>query len=158
MQLIQFLLTCGNDVEDAGLVCLLVADHVGSPAEEGPEVHVRVGSVADEAPTRAGGVAGGREEGGGEGVVEGPGEGVRLGEAPHAAAHSDRLVLGDSVDDVLPLVTHGAVCKGHDVNQGLAFTNLKGYECGAGRLKGAGGSREKFLDVFSLLSSVHFSG
>ena len=112
-------------MEDAGLVCLLVADHVGAPAEEGPEVHVRVRSVADEAPARAGGVGGGGEEGGGEGVVEGPGEGVRLREAPHAAAHSDRLILGDSVDHVLPLVTHGAVCKGHDVRQGLALPTKK---------------------------------
>ena len=104
-----YVLTCGDDVEDAGLVCLLVADHVGAPAEEGPEVHVRVGSVADEAPARAGGVAGWREEGGGEGVVEGPGEGVGRREAPHAAAHSHRLVLGDSVHHVLAVVTHRGV-------------------------------------------------
>ena len=99
-------------MEDTGSVSLLVADHVGAPAQEGPEVHVRVRSVGDDWAASAAGEAGAGEEGGGEGVVEGPGEGVRLGEAPHAAAHSDRLVLGDSVDDVLSLVTHGTVCKG----------------------------------------------
>ena len=53
-------------MEDAGLVCLLIADHVGSPAEEGPEVHVRVRGVADPALSRTGLEGGGGEEGGGE--------------------------------------------------------------------------------------------
>ena len=35
-----YVLTCGDDVEDAGLVGPLVADHVGAPAQQGPEVHV----------------------------------------------------------------------------------------------------------------------
>ena len=97
-------------MEDAGLVCLLVADHVGSPAEEGPEVHVRVRGVADPALARAGLEGGGGEEGGGEGVVEGPGEGVGGGEAVDAAADGHRLVLGDAVHEVLGLVTHRGVC------------------------------------------------
>ena len=97
-------------MEDAGLVCLLVADHVGSPAEEGPEVHVRVGGVADPALSRAGLEGGGGEEGGGQGVVEGPGERVGRREAPEAAGDPDGLVLGHAVDDVLALVTHGGVC------------------------------------------------
>ena len=96
-------------MEDAGLVCLLVADHVGSPAEEGPEVHVRVRGVADPALPRAGLVGGGGQQGGGQRVVEGPGEGVGRREAPHAAAHLHCLVLGDSVDHVLGVVTHGGV-------------------------------------------------
>ena len=96
-------------MEDAGLVCLLVADHVGSPAEEGPEVHVRVGGVADPTLSRAGLEGGGGEEGGGQGVVEGPGEGVGRGEAADAAAHPHRLVLRDSVHHVLAVVTHRGV-------------------------------------------------
>ena len=97
-------------MEDTGLVCLLIADHVCSPAEEGPEVHVRVRGVADPALAWAGLVGGRGEEGGGQGVVEGPGEAVRGWEAAHAAAHSHRLVLGDSVDYVLTVVTHRGVC------------------------------------------------
>ena len=73
-------LTCWYDVEHTGLVGPLIADHVGSPAEEGPEVHVRVRGVADHAEPLAGAEARGGQEGGGEGVVEpvelGPGEGV----------------------------------------------------------------------------------
>ena len=96
-------------MEDTGLVCLLIADHVSSPAEESPEVHVRVRGVADPALSRAGPEGGGGEEGGGEGVVEGPGEGVRRREAAHAAAHPHSLVLGDSVHHVLAVVTHWGV-------------------------------------------------
>ena len=112
-------MTCWNYVEDAGLVCLLIADHVGSPAEEGPEVHVGVRGVADPALTRPGLVAGGGEEGGGQGVVEGPGETVRGWEAPDAAAHSHRLVLGDPVDDVLTVVTHRGVCRYYQVRSNI---------------------------------------
>ena len=98
-------------MEDTGLVCLLVADHVGPPAEEGPEVHVGVRGVADPALARPGLEGGGGEEGGGEGVVEGPGEAVRGWEAPHPAAHLHRLVLGDAVDHVLAVVTYRGVCR-----------------------------------------------
>ena len=98
-------------MEDTGLVCLLVADHVGPPTEEGPEVHVRVRGVADPALARPGLEGGGGEEGGGEGVVEGPGEAVRGWEAPHPAAHLHRLVLGDAVDHVLAVVTYRGVCR-----------------------------------------------
>ena len=62
-------------MEDAGLVCLLIADHVGSPAQEGPEVHVRVRGVADPALPRAGLVGGGGQQGGGQRVVEDLGKG-----------------------------------------------------------------------------------
>ena len=96
-------------MEDAGLVCLLIADHVGSPAEEGPEVHVRVRGVADPALARAGLEGGGGEEGGGEGVVEGPGEGVGRREAANTAADPDCLVLRDSIHHVLAVVTHRGV-------------------------------------------------
>ena len=34
-------------MEDTGLVGLLVAHHVGAPAQQGPEVHVGVGRVGD---------------------------------------------------------------------------------------------------------------
>ena len=97
-------------MEDTGLVGPLVADHVGAPAEEGPEVHVRVRSVVDHTEAGAGGVAGGWEEAGGQRVVEGPGERVGRREAPEAAGDPDGLVLGHAVDDVLALVTHGGVC------------------------------------------------
>ena len=59
----------------------------------------------------AGEVGGGRQQARGQGVVEGPGEGVGGGEAVDAAADGHRLVLGDSVHEVLGLVTHRGVCK-----------------------------------------------
>ena len=116
-------------MEDAGLVCLLVADHVGSPAEEGPEVHVRVRGVADPALPRAGLVGGGGQQGGGQRVVEGPGEGVGRREAPDAAAHLHCLVLGDSVNHVLGVVTHGGVWRKspvrHNVYQDYIYIGHK---------------------------------
>ena len=107
----MYVLTCGNDVEDAGLVGPLVADHVGAPAQQRPEVHVGVRGVGDEAVAGAGEVGGGRQQARGQGVVEGPGEGVGGGEAVDAAADGHRLVLGDAVHEVLGLVTHRGVCK-----------------------------------------------
>ena len=112
-------MTCGNDVEDAGLVGPLVADHVGAPAQQGPEVHVGVRGVGDEAVAGAGEVGGGRQQARGQGVVEGPGETVRGWEAPYAAAHSHRLVLGDPVDDVLTVVTHRGVCRYYRVRSNI---------------------------------------
>ena len=42
-------------MKDAGPVSFLVADHVGAPAQQGPEVHVGVGGVADHAVAGGGG-------------------------------------------------------------------------------------------------------
>ena len=96
-------------MEDTGLVGLLVADHVGSPAQQGPEVHVRVRGVGDHAVARRRDVGAARQQGRGQRVVEGPGEGVGGGVALDAAAHRHGLVLGDTVDQVLGLVTHRGV-------------------------------------------------
>ena len=38
--------TCGNNMKDAGSCPLLVSDHVVRPAEQSPELHVRVRCIA----------------------------------------------------------------------------------------------------------------
>ena len=53
-------------MEDTGLVGLLVADHVGSPAQQGPEVHVRVRGVGDHAVARRRDVGAARQQGRGQ--------------------------------------------------------------------------------------------
>ena len=80
-------------MEDTGLVGLLVAHHVGAPAQQGPEVHVGVGRVGDHRVTRSGDVGATRQQGRGQRVVEGPGEGVSGREAFDAAAHLSLSLL-----------------------------------------------------------------
>ena len=46
-------------MEDTWFVCFLVPHHVGPPAQQGPEVHVSVGSVADHTVPGAGREGGG---------------------------------------------------------------------------------------------------
>lgn len=46
--------TCWYDVKDARSVGLLIANHVGPPAQERSEVHVRVRGVVYHAATRTG--------------------------------------------------------------------------------------------------------
>ena len=74
-------------MEDAGLVGLLVAHHVGAPAQQGPKVHVGVRLVGDHGVTRCRDVGAARQQGRGQRVVEGPGKGVGGGEALDTAAH-----------------------------------------------------------------------
>ena len=96
-------------MEDTGLISFLVADHVSSPAQQGPEVHVRVRGVGDHAVASRRDVGAARQQGRGQRVVEGPGERVGGGVALDAAAHRHGLVLGDAVDQVLGLVTDRGV-------------------------------------------------
>ena len=97
-------------MEDTGSVSLLVADHVGAPAQEGPEVHARVRSVGDDWAASAAGEAGAGEEGGGEGVVEGPGEGVCWRITLNTAAHSHSLILRHPEHYLLTIITYWSIC------------------------------------------------
>lgn len=93
MGLVALCFTCRNDVEDTGLVCFLISHHIGSPAKKRAKVHVRMGGIGDHAVAQGGDVAGGRQQGRGQGVVEGPGECISRRIALYTAAHRHCLIL-----------------------------------------------------------------